>query len=276
MQRASYEPELGRSGGAITHPGPAPAPGPGLVGTRPERPEPGLPNVVTQPPESAAPAVISVRGEATMLVDPEVAELTVVVTAHARDRREAFERLVKRNDELLDLLRSYGDSVEPVASTGVSVAPELRRGKDEKIRSYSGAVRLRVTVADITILGELVARLADLETVSVEGPAWRLRRSSPVYREARNRAVAEAVSRARDYATAIGSRVTGLIELADTGLTTSSAPPRMRTPGAVYGTRAAPAAAPEPPVLDLEPQQQTVYASVEARFRAIQPEFPVT
>ena len=34
-------------------------------------------------------AVISVRGEATLLVDPEVADLTVVISAHARDRREA-------------------------------------------------------------------------------------------------------------------------------------------------------------------------------------------
>ena len=267
MQRASYEPtELGRSGGAVTHSGPGP------VGARPE---PGAPSVVTQPPESAAPAVISVRGEATMVVDPEVVDLAIVVTAHARDRREAFERLVKRNDEVLDLLRSYGDSVDRVESTGVSVAPELRRGKDEKIRSYSGAVRVRVTVADIAIVGELVARIADLETAAVEGPYWRLRRSSPIYREARNRAVAEALARARDYAEAIGSRVTGLIELADTGLTTSPAPPRAHAPGGVVYARAASVAAPEPPTLDLEPQQQTVYASVEARFRAIQPEFPV-
>jgi hypothetical protein len=211
-----------------------------------------------------------------MLVDPEVVDLTVVVTAHARDRREAFERLVKRNDEVLDLVRSYGDSIDRVESTGVSVAPELRRGKDEKIRSYSGAVRVRVTVADIAIVGELVARVADLETAAVEGPYWRLRRASPVYREARNRAVAEAVARARDYAEAIGSRVTGLIELADTGLTTSPAPPQMRAPGAVTFGRMAAASVPEPPTLDLEPQQQTVYASVEARFRAVQPEFPVT
>lgn len=267
MQRASsYEvSEHGRSGNTLAHPG---------AGA--QRPEPGQPSVVTQPPESAAPAVISVRGEATMLVDPEIVDITVVVTAQARDRREAFERLVKRNDEVLDLVRSYGDSIERVESTGVSVAPELRRGKDEKIRSYSGAVRVRVTVADIAILGELVARIADLEAAAVEGPYWRLRRTSPVYRDARGRAVTEALARARDYAEAIGSRVTGLIELADTGLTTSPAPPQMRAPGAVtFGSRMPSAAAPEPPTLDLEPQQQTVYASVEARFRAVQPEFPV-
>jgi uncharacterized protein YggE len=266
MQRASYElPEHGRPGGATMQPGPDTP-----------RPESVQPAVVGRRADFAAPAVISVRGEATLLVDPEVADLTVVVTAQARDRREAFERLVKRNDEVLDLVRSYGDSVDRVESTGVSVAPELRRGKDEKIRSYSGAVRVRVTVADISILGELVARVADMETAVVQGPHWRLRRSSPIYREARNRAVAEAVARARDYAEAVGSRVTGLLELADTGLSTSSNPPHPAAAGAVsFGARAMSSAAYEPPTLDLEPQQQTVYASVEARFQAVQPEFPI-
>lgn len=222
-------------------------------------------------------AIISVRGEATLLVDPEVADLTMAISAQARDRREAFERLVKRNDEVLDLVRSYGDSVSRVESTGVSVAPELRRGKDEKIRSYSGVVRVRVTVADLAIVGELVARLAEFEAVAIEGPYWRLRRSSPVYQKARGQAVAEALARARDYAEAVGSRIVGLIELADAGLTTGTVPPMPRKPGAVvYGGRAMASSAQEPPALDLEPQQQTVYASVEARFRATQPDFPIS
>lgn len=243
-------------------------------GPEPHEPAPS----VSAPREAASPAVISVRGEATLLVDPEVADLTVVIIAQARDRREAFERLVKRNDEVLSLVRSYGDSIDRVESTGVSVAPELRKGKDEKIRSYSGAVRVRITVADLAILGELLARIAEFEAATIDGPHWRLRTSSPVYREARGRAVAEAVARARDYAEAIGSRITGLIELADTGLTTTSVVPRMARSagGVVFGARAASAPAPaEPPALDLEPQQQTVYATVEARFHAAQPEFPV-
>jgi len=234
---------------------------------------------VPAPREAASPAVISVRGEATLLVDPEVADLTVVIIAQARDRREAFERLVKRNDEVLSLVRSYGDSIDRVESTGVSVAPELRKGKDEKIRSYSGAVRVRITVADLAILGELLARIAEFEAATIDGPHWRLRTASPVYREARGRAVAEAVTRARDYAEAIGSRITGLIELADTGLTTTSVVPRMARAagGVVFGARAVPAhASAEPPALDLEPQQQTVYATVEARFQAAQPDFPTT
>lgn len=229
-----------------------------------------------------SPALISVRGEASLTVEPELADLTVVVGAQAKDRREAFERLVKRNDEVLELLRSYGDSVEKVESSGVAVHPEVRRGgRDERIRSYRGAVRVEAAIADFAVLGEIVARIADLEAAHLEGPRWRLRRDSPVYRKARTRAVGEALNRAQDYAEALGSRITGLIELADTGLmqsqvqrpihATATARSAAPAPGAAF----AGAAADGPPALDLEPVSQEVRASVEARFAATQPLFDI-
>jgi len=233
---------------------------------------------------AVSPAVISVRGEASVTVEPELARLTVVVSAQAKDRREAFERLVKRNDEVLDLLRSYGDSVEKVESSGVAVHPEVRRGgRDERIRSYSGAVRVEVAIADFAVLGEIVARIADLEAAHLEGPRWQLRRDSPVYRKARTRAVREALNRAQDYAEALGSRITGLIELADSGLMQSqvqrqpSYAPAVaaRSGGAAAGAAFGAAAPDAPPTLDLEPVSQEVRASVEARFAATQPLFDI-
>lgn len=228
-----------------------------------------------------SPAVISVRGESLLTVEPELVDLTVVVTTHAKDRREAFERLVKRNDEVLELLRSYGDSVEKVESSGVAVHPEVRKGgREEKVRSYRGAVRVEVAVADFSVLGEIVSRVADLDSAHLEGPVWRLRRNSPVYRKARTRAVSEALTRAQDYAEALGSRITGLIELADSGLMQNQVE-RVRH-AAFAQARAVPAAAganfgsaAEPPALDLEPMAQEVRASVEARFYATQPLFEI-
>lgn len=226
-----------------------------------------------------SPAVISVRGEALLTVEPELVDLTVVVSAQAKDRREAFERLVKRNDEVLELLRSYGDSVEKVESSGVAVHPEVRKGgRDEKVRGYRGVVRVEVSIADFAALGEIVSRVADLEAAHLEGPRWRLRRTSPVYRKARTRAVGEALTRAQDYAEALGARITGLIELADSGLMQTEV---HRAPHAVFQPRAAAGGggfgggSPEPPVLDLEPASQEVRASVEARFSATQPMFEI-
>jgi uncharacterized protein YggE len=218
-----------------------------------------------------APAVISVRGETTLVVDPEVADLYISLFSRARDRREAYERLSKRNDEVLALIRGYGDAVEQLGSGGITVLPETGKSREEKIRSYSGSVRLNATVADFSVLGELVAKLSELETATLSGPYWRLRPASPVYKRARTEAVGEAVARARDYAAALGCEVTGLIELADTGMSRTTPPPQPRMAGVAFGSRA-PAGVAEPPSLDLEPQQQTVYANIEARFNATQPD----
>jgi len=222
----------------------------------------------------AGTAVISVRGETTLVVDPEVADLYVSLFSRARDRREAYERLSKRNDEVLALIRGYGEAVEQLGSGGITVLPETGKSRDEKIRSYAGSVRLNATVADFSVLGELVAKLSELETATLTGPYWRLRPTSPVHKRARTAAVGEAVARARDYAAALGCEVTGLIELADTGMSDGAPHPQPRMARAAFASQAIGAA--EPPSLDLEPQQQTVYANIEARFYATQPDLTAT
>jgi uncharacterized protein YggE len=217
--------------------------------------------------------VVSVRGEATLEVEPELCELTVIVQARDKDRIATLENLTRRNSQTLDELKAYGDAVEKLESSGFTVHPEQKPGaKDEKVRSYVGRVRIRVVVNDFTVLGEMVTRMGSGDMRSVDGPYWRLRRDSVAYRDARTRAVTEAVKRAHEYTAAIGSTLTGLVELADTGLSTHGAPPNAPRAMSFAMAGAAPGGSYQPPPLDLEPERQTVYASVEARFTASQPE----
>ena len=91
--------------------------------------------------------------------------------------------------------------------------------------------------------------------------------------DARRQAVKEAVTRAREYAAALGSDLASLLELADPGIENAH-PAAMPAPGGGYGRRAFSAAAAEDtaaPALDLEPQRQTVYAQVTARFTMTPP-----
>ncbi|HLI36770.1 MAG TPA: SIMPL domain-containing protein [Streptosporangiaceae bacterium] len=229
---------------------------------------------VPEGPGAPAP-VVSVRGEATVEAPPEIARMWVTVAAEDRDRRAALEKLSRRNAEVLSLVKSCGDAVERAETGGLSVYPVLRgrRGGEskrgeEKVRYYHGTVRTRVTVGDFTVLGELAGRLADMEMTDLEGPWWGLRPDSPVYRHAREDAAREAVTRAAQYARAVGGQLTALLELADTGLIGEPVPRRMVS---AKTAAARPAVAAEPPVLDLEPETQTVRAQVEARFTMTQP-----
>ncbi len=215
---------------------------------------------------------IAVRGEARLEVDPETARIDICINARGTDRRAALDDLTRRNQYVVDLIRGYGSEVEKLETGSFTLTPQLtERGRHERVRAYLGTVHLTATLNDFTALGELVTRLADLDLTRVDGPWWGLRPHSPAYREARQQAVREAVQRAREYAAALGAELTAVVEIADAGAenTVQSAMPP--APGGVmragYGG-AAPAPA---PALDLEPQRQTVYAHVNARFTMTRP-----
>ncbi|MGK5533006.1 SIMPL domain-containing protein [Streptomyces sp. URMC 129] len=221
------------------------------------------------------PPRVTVRGEARLDVDPETAGLDITVLARGADRRAALADLTRRNGGVLDLLRSYGEAIERTETGAFTLTPELaRHGRGEKVRAYQGRVLIRAVVADFTALGELTSRLADLDLTRVDGPRWALRPDSPVHREARMQAVHDAVTRAREYAEALGAELVSLLDLADQGTEAlaHTAFPVSATRGG-YGYGAAAAAESDPPALDLEPRRQTVHAHVTARFTMTAPIF---
>jgi hypothetical protein len=223
------------------------------------------------------PPVISVRGEAQMEVEPETAQVTVTVQARDRGRRVVLDRLVARNKEVLDLVRGYGEAVEKLESGPVTAYPEMKVKSQGERAYYTGQARVQVTIRDFTIVGELVAKLADLELVSVAGPWWGLRPDSPVHRQARVAAAHDATRRAQEYAEAFGGQLGELTEAADAGLLNGQSVRGGWAVAAASGasamrTRGGPVA--EAPSLDLEPVRQPVTAHVDARFTMVLPGTP--
>jgi uncharacterized protein YggE len=212
--------------------------------------------------------IVSVRGEAVLEVPPEVALVTVTVMARDKDRHRAVTSLAERGRRVTALVKRYGEAVEKLDTDPVSVHPEFADGKPrERVAGYVAHMALHVTVADFAVLGQLIPGLAGQEMAELDGPAWALRPTSPVYREARLAAAKDAAGRARDYAEAFGGRITGLVELADHGLledghlaSAAAKEPRLLRRG------------PAPPAeFGFEPAAQTVHAQVEARFTMTAP-----
>ncbi len=217
--------------------------------------------------------VISVRGEARMEAEPEIAVISVTVQARDRDRRTVLNRLASRNTQVLDLIKGYGEAVETLESSPASVYPDIKyKERGERVARYLGRAGARVVIRDFTVLGELMARLADAELVTVAGPWWSLRPDSPVYRQARIAAARDATRRAGEYAEAFGGRLGGLIEAADTGLLTGHADHGIQVRSMAMAAGGAAALAGEPPSLDFEPVKQPVTAQVDARFEMLLPE----
>ncbi|MFI1159711.1 SIMPL domain-containing protein [Streptomyces sioyaensis] len=212
---------------------------------------------------------LAVRGEARLEADPEIARIAVTVSARGTDRNAALTDLTRRNEQALTLLKTYGDALEKLETGTFSLTPQLtEKGRHERIRAYHGRVTHTATLNDFTTLGELTTRLADLDLTRVDGPWWALRPDSPAHRAARTQAVHEAVQRAREYAEAVGARLDALLEIADLGAENAAptAAPAMRSVAGYGGATQETA-----PALDLEPQRQTVYAHVNARFTMTRP-----
>jgi uncharacterized protein YggE len=215
--------------------------------------------------------VISVRGEATLEVEPEIAVVCVAVLARDADRHRAVELLAGRSSRVSDMIKGFGEAIEKLESQPVAVQPVFKDGRGrEKVSGYSARAGFTVTVSDFAVLGELVTGLADADLVTVTGPDWRLRPDSPVYRAARLAAAKDATRRAGEYAEAFGGRISGLVEAADSGMMGDAGHARFM---AVARRAPAAAMAGEAPEFDFEPAMQTVSAQVEARYTMTPPHF---
>src|SRR5262252_4844258 len=94
--------------------------------------------------------VISVRGEAVLEVEPEIAIVWVSVLARDKDRQRAVKLLADRNSR---------------------VTAEIKDGRArERITGYLAQANLTATVRNFDVLGDLVVGLADREMVTVTGP----------------------------------------------------------------------------------------------------------
>jgi uncharacterized protein len=213
--------------------------------------------------------VVAVRGEALREVDPELAEFTVVVVARDKDREATLTRLRERAEALRALLDRHPDAIERRETSGLHVHPETAK-KGEKVTAYSGSVSTTVVVRDFAALGELMLTFANQDQTHLSGPLWSLRPDSPVFKEVRRDAVADAIARGKEYAEALGAQVVDLLELADPGLSRGSE--SFAAPVAVaYDTQSRSRAAYGGASLQLDPQRQRVRAEVEARFTVTTP-----
>lgn len=218
--------------------------------------------------EQPAPTV-AVRGEASIEVEPEIAVLSVEATGRDRDKTAALTELAQRQRALTELLEPFAAAIERTERGQISVYATYAPQRQDVPDVWIASARTTVTIGDLPAVPEIVRAVGALEALALSGPAWAVRPDSPVHRQTRIAAVDDALRRAADYAGAVGSEVTGLLEIADVGLSGGPGPLRAM-PMALMARAAA-----EPIELDLEPQLQTVHASIDVRVAISSPTAPL-
>lgn len=202
--------------------------------------------------------MVVVRGEAVREVPPEIATCAISAIVRDRDKQAVLTRLAERSAELRTALDGFGETIERRESGAVEVFPEFKG--ERRTVGYTGRVATVITVTDFAALGDLLLQLAAMEQVAVAGPWWQLRPASTAGSEVRREAIADALARAREYAAAVGARVDRLIEITDEGAGGGGLMMRAMLSGA------------DGAGLQLDPQQQTVRASVLVRVAITEPD----
>lgn len=223
-------------------------------------------------------ALVSVRGEARVIVEPDCAELTGVLRV-TRDTKEAALQVASTGlEQLTDELSSLGGVPQaadahrvPLAWTAYSAGTESEHDHDKETGRFgpTGRVTASVSVAlavrDFELLDRLGDGLAAHEAFHVQYVRWGVDPDHPSWPKVRAAAIGDAISKGRQYAEALGGSLERLEHIADAGLLDSGVAEPVRR-GLHSGFAAAGAGEPGTPSLDPVPQELT--AVIEARFVA--------
>lgn len=233
---------------------------------------------------------IHVNGKGTVLRKAERAHVSLSVSSTSTDQSKAFQDVQTTVSALTTNIRSLAiktedDTPHPSASvTAFTVSPlsttsqyqrdKVNRELRELPKLYTVSASAEIIFRDMAQLAETSAELAKMPHVSVSGTEWRLTEATrtELEREARLKAIRDAVQKAQDYAGVVGRRVVA-VEIRDGPASDGSHYNRMVQQQMPY--QMAPqrqgdggmAVITEGPAL--EPKIITVSASVNAKFASV-------
>ena len=152
------------------------------------------------------PAAISVTGEATVSVPPDLAEIEGGVTSEAKTAREASEANNAAMGKVLQALKGAGIEEKDVQTARLSLQPQSapNRSGPSAIAGYRASNRVTVRVRDVTKVANVIDTLVGAGANEIGGINFVVSQASKLLDEARERAVADARRKAEIYAKAAG------------------------------------------------------------------------
>ena len=215
---------------------------------------------------------ITVRGRSSSAHPPERATVYLHVSIEGATRDGVFGAV---NTSAATIAAQLGPLVDPERGPVTTWSADQVRTWSERPGNDSGrqlphvhhaAVDFRVTFADFAALSRWISTVVPLPGVNVSHLDWTLTdaRRVQLIELTRDAAVADAVAKARSYARSLGLGEVRPVAIADLGMLDGGqlAEPSMRYAAASFARDGGEA------VLDFTPQDVTLDAAVDARFRA--------
>jgi uncharacterized protein YggE len=165
------------------------------------------------------PAAISVTGEATVSVPPDLAEIDGGVTSEAKTAREASEANNAAMGKVLQALKGAGIEEKDIRTSRLSLQPQSapNRSGPSAIAGYRASNRVTVRVRDVAKVASVIDTLVGAGANEIGGINFVVSQASKLLDEARERAVADARRKAEIYAKAAGVTLGAPLSISEEG-----------------------------------------------------------
>jgi uncharacterized protein YggE len=176
------------------------------------------------------PPHITVSGEGEATMAPDIATLTIAVMREAKTARDA---LTANNDAMaavIAAMKSSGVAENDLQTTGIQINPRYDfpqkpdGGQEAVLAAYQVTNTLSVRIRDIEKTGEILDKSVSLGVNQGGGITFSNENPAQAREEARKKAVADAISKAKTLAEAAGVSLGNVLEISETGPTSPPIP----------------------------------------------------
>lgn len=145
---------------------------------------------------------ITVTGQAQVDAVPDMALLTLGVTTQAETAAEAMGENARKMTEIQAQLTQAGIAARDIQTRQLQLNPEYTRPRDGTARTlvgYRASNLVQVRVRDLDGLGAVLSAVTEAGLNTLNGLSFAVQDPDPLIEEARKRAVADALARAKLY-----------------------------------------------------------------------------
>ncbi len=165
---------------------------------------------------------ISVAGEGTAFAVPDVATITLGVTAQAEEASDAMAQTSETGERILARLTEMGVAARDVQTSDLSLNPvwsnrPVETEQARTIEGYEASNRVTIRVQDLDSLGDVLGAVLSDGANRLGGLSFGLKDPSPLMDQARRDAVADAMARAELYAEAAGVTLGPVVSITEGG-----------------------------------------------------------
>jgi uncharacterized protein YggE len=165
------------------------------------------------------PAAISVTGEATVSVPPDLAEIDGGVTSEAKTAREASDANNAAMGKVLSALKGAGIAEKDFQTSRLSLQPQYapNRPGPSAVVGYRASNRVTIRLRDVSKVAGVIDTLVTAGANEIGGINFMVSNASKLLDEAREQAIADARRKAEIYARAAGVTLGAPLDISEGG-----------------------------------------------------------